>query len=483
MLWLAIGFIRLPLEVLCANPEKPPSLVRERHRVLMCSDSASSHGIRRGQKVANAQSLCDALQVFERRPDLEQQRLQKLAASLLFISPHVSLSSPNNVLIEISGCLKLFQGLPALFASLQRSLDSQAHHYRLGLGHTPLAAEILTITPAELQTLSQRPLTAEFFRQQLQQQPIDTLPLADSLRDALQAPGFRHLGEIHRLPLSALGKRHGKTLLHWLQRLWGDIPDPRPAITPPLRFYADTEFSEPVEYSQALLLPAERLLQRMEYFLRQRQLSSRAIRWHFIGQHQQQRLIIRRASAEQDLGLWLELTRRRFEQTQLSAGVLKLALDCARPQAMHAPRNDLFYDPQARPDRASLLERLQALPALQLSLLQEQDEHLPEQAQVNHDPLATLPRQKKHSALTDHLDYQDVPLWLLETPWPLQQREQKLIWRGAALELLPGQKNISLNWWQQLTQRQYFVARHPQGLCCWVFRDQQNQRWYLQGFF
>ena len=76
---------------------------------------------------------------------------------------------------------------------------------------------------------------------------------------------------------------------------------------------------------------------------------------------------------------------------------------------------------------------------------------------------------------------QDRPLWLLDPPRPLTLRDRVHHWRGRPLTLFPQEERFSQPW-HDLAARRYRVAHHPDGLCCWVFEDDQA-RWWLQGFF
>ena len=480
MLWLAIAFVRLPLEVVTDKTETSAvTAVIERQKVLLASEEAQAHGITSGQKVASAQALHEGLNIFERQPSKETRRLQHLAESLLFVTPDISLNPPYTLVLNIQGSLKMFQGNVRLLGAIQKSLHGTGHHYHAGLGHTPLAAEILTSHYSDLRTLAHRFPDTEAFHHALDQVPISTLPLPEALLDALQAPGFRYLSELGALPDGALGKRHGKQLLDWLEKLRGKKPDPRQPVQSPDNFHAEVTFNEPVENCAQLLFPARRLLSEMNFFLRQRHLCTRAIRWQLYGHHQKQAITIRRASTHQDLSLWIELTRRKFEQTSLHDGVLKLSLNCARPTRTRIQTDSLFSDPSARPSPEALLEKLSTLPELVLSGLNERDEFLPENMQGLSCPLQSS-RQEKETSIPDD---QDFPLWLLDTPRPLRLQHRALLWRGASLVLLPGERRLSLNWWQQSVRRRYFVAQHPKGLSCWVFLDEIDKRWYLHGFF
>ena len=487
MLWLAIRFPLLALEV-CPNPQ-PHHVVQEKNTVFLSSEKAKSRGICEGMKVSSAHSLCENLLVTQRDIHAEKRRLRRIAERLLFITPSVSTDVPDTVLLDIHGSLKLFNGLPNLLEALQQAINPLSEQWYCGIGHTPLCASLLSRQSVTSLLSSVGTHTQQDFIHALRNIPISELPLSSNLKQALSAPGFRYLGDLLSLPRTALGKRQGKAFLFWLQKLLGETPDPRAPIEQPERFHTEAEFSDPVENVQGLLFPAQRLLSQLEYFLQQRQLSTKAIRWHFTDyRNRTQRLLIRRASDIPDISIWQDLTKRRFEQIQLHSATLRLGLDCARPRALTHTSEELFHAENDRPDKLTLLERLAALPALHISFAQYRDNHIPELAQDCQDPLAmhhhtTTEKDaplKNGTKIGDR--YLDEPIWLLEKPWPLHQRQDQLFWRGAPLNILPGEQILSSDWWATPVQRQYHVAQHPLGLCCWIFRDKQNQ-WFLQGFF
>ncbi|MFC6330753.1 hypothetical protein, partial [Alloalcanivorax gelatiniphagus] len=76
---------------------------------------------------------------------------------------------------------------------------------------------------------------------------------------------------------------------------------------------------------------------------------------------------------------------------------------------------------------------------------------------------------------------EDRPLWLLDPPRPLTVRDTVPHWRNRPLTLFAQEERFSQPWQTQAARR-YHVAHHPDGLCCWVFQDDQ-EGWWLQGFF
>lgn len=505
MLWLSIRFPNLPLEAVMerdrldnsnssARSEASSELViSEHHQVLQGSTSALQHGIKPGITISSARALCDNLQVFDRDQPAEEKTLKRLAQRLLFLSPTVCLSPPNALLVEISGCLKLFNGLDNLVDALRQSLNRAPHQWFYGVGHTPLCADVLATHSPDSGYHHGLNTDKDFFTQELKRIPIESLPLESTIKSALQAPGFYLLEDILALPKSALGKRQGHDLLDWLQRLLGEKADIREAVKVPLRFYAEVEFPDPVGHVEGLIFTAQRLLKELHYFLQQHQKTTRAIRWHFTDSKKNiAQIIVRRSDSNTDLNLWQDLTRRQFDQLTLSSETLKLALDCAGIQNSTQHSAEMFEAPSQRTDRKILIDKLTALKRLTLSVLEKSDSHLPDEAQHEIHPLAKRTRHNTSSLRTapdkrfleqsDSLFYEP-PLWLLDQPRLLKQKNHNLYFRGEALEILPGKQVINDGWWQQEQTRHYRLARHTNGMACWIYFSPQTEQWYLHGFF
>lgn len=486
MLWLAIRFPRLPVEVFLVggNPAQAvPLIVAERQQVAFTSDAARDAGIRPGQKLSHARALCDGLHIRERMPEREQRWLERLAQRHLCLTPMVAIEPPATLLLEIGGSLKLFRGLAALLARTRELLHGTGLTHALGLGHTPLGAQLMS--HAEDGAEAAAPHDAQAVLARLRDVPIALLPLPESLRERLFAPGFRQLGDLLALPRAALGRRMGAEFLDWLQRLLGEKPDPRRPIVPPERFQADVEFLDPVAHTDALLFPARRLLSELEAFLTRRQAYTRAIRWHFFDPAGAcHTLEIRRAGTDPAGSVWEELTRRRFEHHSLPAPVLRLALECDRPQPMPVAEGGLFRELlRQRPGWSDLLDRLATLPRLELSMIAPAAHHQPELAQRLLAPDTARSPHTRHLHAPPPNPFLDTPLWLLDPAPPVPLRDGVPCWQRQPLTLLPHEQNLGTDWWHQPGRRHYRVAHNGAGVYCQLFRDDDSGQWFLQGFF
>jgi protein ImuB len=76
------------------------------------------------------------------------------------------------------------------------------------------------------------------------------------------------------------------------------------------------------------------------------------------------------------------------------------------------------------------------------------------------------------------------PLWLLEPPQALPERNALPQWDGP-VTLLSGPERIESGWWDgQDCSRDYFLASGPQQELLWLFHERRDPRgWYLHGLF
>jgi protein ImuB len=79
------------------------------------------------------------------------------------------------------------------------------------------------------------------------------------------------------------------------------------------------------------------------------------------------------------------------------------------------------------------------------------------------------------------------PLWLLNEPLALPERQHRPWWHGP-LTLLAGPERIETGWWDaRLIQRDYFIAQAESSSWLWIYRTrpahEHDSGWFLQGLF
>jgi protein ImuB len=431
---------------------------------------------------ATAGALASELLCLARDPHKEDTALQQLAQWAYRFSPAVSIKPPADLLLEVGASLKLFHDLKSIVQHIDKDLGAQGFHYTIGLAHTAKAAQLVArgqpgATPPWFDSKSQQ-LRLPNLKRALGTMPLGLLDLPPQILKRMYKPGFRTLNDILTLPRAALGKRVGRDCLLYLEQLLGSTPDPQTSVEPELDFRRRLDFLEPIHRSEALLFPMQRLLHELSGFLVTRQLDCPAFCWQLLQQdHDTVALPIRLSQPRHDQETLLALSRIRLECLKLAAPVAGLVLEGQHFSQWQAPDETLFEEWHAqRQSLAMLLDKLNTrLQPEQIYSLACGDDHVPERC------WRRVPVTSKAGA-SDKRALGNRPGWLLQKPRPIGRSGNRLYWRGQ-LKLIVGPERIASRWWDQAIERDYFVARHQDGGCYWVYRDRQRQRWYLHGIF
>ncbi|HEX4881065.1 MAG TPA: DNA polymerase Y family protein [Porticoccaceae bacterium] len=484
MLWLGVRCLDLPLAALPAGGEHArPLAVTEQQRIYACNAAARARDLANAMPIATALALCPELGTEPRDPIREGAALEALGMACYALTPQVVLHPPAALLLEVRGSLKLFRGLGRLLARLRELLELRRLSAALGAAPTPAAALLLSHAGADPLTylddggLPRRPAACTELLREL---PLDVLDCPAHLRADLARAGLRRLGALFDLPGKALGRRYGQELLHYLERIRGQRPDPRQPLPLPATFARELEFGAEIANTEMLLFPARRLLQELGGYLRARQMHCGSLRWTLLlDDHGRQTLPLQLAGPRGDLRHLLELTRLGFARLRLSAPVTALALHC---DDLHPPselQDDLLGALAPTTDARALqalCDRLAArLGTDAIRQPRAHDEHLPELASVLRPPSTTATAAPSPPCAPR-------PLWLLETPLPLGAPAGKPSLDGP-LVLESGVERIEGQWWQSPASRDYHRARTLDGRRCWLYRDRRTGAWFLHGLF
>ena len=142
MLWLALSYPQLPLEVFdseCASNNRP-IVVLENNKIALCNTAAKSLNILPGSSIETAQAIQEELTYFDRDHLLEQKALTSLATELYVLSSQISMPSECAILLEIGASIRLF-GSKEILAQKAIELSSAAGYQAFsGVASTPQAA-------------------------------------------------------------------------------------------------------------------------------------------------------------------------------------------------------------------------------------------------------------------------------------------------------------------------------------------------------
>ncbi|MES1983064.1 MAG: DNA polymerase Y family protein [Pseudomonadota bacterium] len=467
MLWLALRFSQLSLEVFSRGVELTGSLavsekVGNRLRVTSCNAAASTAGVHPGMAVSAAQALVPGLIVRPRDRAAEQESLAGLATWAGRFTPAVSLQPPDGLLLEIGSCLSLHRGLKNLLKPMRSGLREMGYSYTHACAPTPhgawlLALEGMEVVIHELAELEQALVALPV---NLLAQPAETLV-------GLEMVGAHTLGDCLRLPRAGVARRFGQALLHELDQALGRLPDVRSCFVPPPSFLRRLELPAPAHEAEALLFAAHRLMPELEHYLNLRQAGVQEL--ELTCRHEKIADTVLKLGFVQPIRAaerMLLLLRETLGRTALPAAVHTIVLHARLIVPLAASNTDIFRDGVEAADGNLLLERLRIrLGKAAVYGIAPVADHRPERAsqhcEIGADAGIPCTLQR--------------PLWLL--PQPLHCREDRFVSKT-------GPERIESGWWDGMeVARDYYVAQDRNGSRLWVYCEHSSGEWFVHGLF
>jgi protein ImuB len=478
MLWLALRFPSLPLEIFSRGMSSPGALAitattGKQAEIVACNNQARARGVRVGMPLAAASALASELRVLTRDAPAERAAIERIAACAIQFSSMVSIASAAEILLEIEGSLKLFGGLHRLWTRVEQELSVLGYAVSFACAPTPLAAQLFARADLPVRIRHNDALRAS-----LGLLSVDVLDLSPESNTLLHDIGIRTIGACLKLPRGGLARRLDRELLDKLDRALGHVPDPRHAFTPPADFAASLPFPAPVAEAAALLFAARRLLAELTSFLAAIGKGAQCLRFKITHEGSQHTCFdLDLSTATRDLEHLTTVLRERLGRLTLPTPAMAITLESKLLLPLASRTLTLLPDAREQAETiARLVERLRARFGKDaVQGLNTAADYRPEYAWRAAEPGAEaqgawLPLSR--------------PLWILHAPRPLQEIGEIPQYEGP-LTLLAGPERIESGWWDgNDVGRDYFVARNPALTLLWIYREhRENGQWYLHGFF
>jgi protein ImuB len=401
--------------------------------------------------------------------------LQKLCLHAQAFTSFVSIESPNALLLDIKGSVKLFGSLQRLHADIDACWRQLALPVRSATAPSTLAALWLARAGDPLQIED-----VEMLPGHLAKVPIACTAWDGELLQTLRAMGVTRLGELMRLPRAGLARRLNPAVVQELDIALARQPAPRRAFVPRERFRERCDFETEIEHVAYLEKALEPLIERCARFLLKRQAGVQALQLRL--KHREApatRVRLGLASITSEQRRLTDVLRQKLTGLELKAPVRGMELISGSLRGLSASSLDAFAGltrAGSRDSAPQLVERLRARLGEEavygVCLIAE---HRPEAAwrRVHELRLSGAP-QVAEGMIDQGMPR---PVWLLNEPLPLTKPQ-----------LLQGPERIESGWWDgKGVARDYYVARtpagRPQGIRLWVFQERQSKRWYVHGVF
>ncbi|CAM2846693.1 DNA polymerase Y family protein [Skermania piniformis] len=214
--WCPDWPVRTARRVGIGEPGRPVA-VSAQGVVHACSPEARADGVRRGQRLRDAQARCPGLIVATHDPDLEVRSYEPVLAAVEERHPGVQLIRPGTCAIRVDRGSRFYGGEEHVGAVLAEALVGLGiADCRFGIADGPFAAEQAARRAAPQESLIIEPGAAAAFLAPL---PIQVLGVAE-LTGLLPRLGLRTLGSFAALsPRDVLGRfGHTGLLAHRLAR-------------------------------------------------------------------------------------------------------------------------------------------------------------------------------------------------------------------------------------------------------------------------
>lgn len=494
-LWFCLDFPRLPVEIFVRHQEKyqqdQPVVVICKQRIVQTNQLASEQGIQIGSSMNTAYTISDHIVSFERDETRELANLQQLAQWAMQFTPDVTIRPPSSLLLNVAGCLKLFDGKDNLKQKISEDIADLGFEVHIGINGTPLSALCFAKAGAHDNTGDVRP--------SLERLPLQYLQIEPEVFESLRQMGISTCGQLLNLPADGLNRRFGVFFTDYLQRLTGERPDPQSVIDEKPRFRSDITFMSDVDNMQSLVFPMKRLLQELEAFLRGRQLMvsqfSFRISHRYASRHGGNRTFtVFLTEPDNDARMFLMLSQLQLEKSECLPEVDNLSLAANHFYETETRAGDLFEGTRFKRNDGSMHSKHEEVRAVRLINMMTArlghracfglslaDDHRPERA------WRPISLSQRDTTQAENEITNVRPVYLLAEPKRLamQGGEPSFSEKEAGkLECLLGPERIDAGWWDdQAVARDYYIARHPSGALYWIFRDLNDHVWHLHGIF
>ncbi len=239
-----------------------PGAVLEAERVAACTAAARAMGVRRGQRLRDAQRRCPELEIAERDVDAEGRLFETVVAAVAALTPRVEVVRPGVCAVPARGAARYYGGEESLRILVQDRVVECGHDCGVGIADGLFTAEL-----AARPRLGDRggggcvvPVggSAEF----LAPYPLTVLERPE-LADLLVRLGITSLGGFAALAAADVADRFGVdgALAHRLAR--GLEPRPVAPRAPVADLAVRTAFDPPAGRSDQVIFAAKSLADRL----------------------------------------------------------------------------------------------------------------------------------------------------------------------------------------------------------------------------
>jgi protein ImuB len=241
-----------------------------RRVVVACSPVARAAGVRRGQRLRDAQRLCPQVEVHRRDEAAEAREFEPVIVAAEQVAAGVEVIRPGLLALNAYGAARYHGGEQALGVLLRDTVSEVTTSAGspigtgIGIADGTWAAEIAARTPgAEGPVIIESGGSAAY----LAPFPLAVLDCPADLAGILEQLGVRTLGQLAALPAADIAARFGAEGVAFQRLARGLDRRPPAARTPPRDLDVSHEFDPPAETDEPVVFVAKMLADRLHGLL------------------------------------------------------------------------------------------------------------------------------------------------------------------------------------------------------------------------
>jgi protein ImuB len=337
-------------------------------------------GLRAGMTLGQAQAIVPELLTLEHEPRRDWALLERLAHWALRFSPIVQPVEPDALLLDITGCQRLFGGEANIARQAYDGLRAQGFHTRVAIADTVGAASALASASSEAIAIAPPGQTRTY----LAPLPPVALRIEPEVAEQLDSLGVRTIADLLALPRASLAARFGSQLVLRLQQALGEVYEEITAHSAEQPPAARISFETPLADLETIQVVVARLLEELFAQLRDRTLALRRVDCVLIYEDASPTVLaIGLSTASRAWRHIHELVTRRLETADFSRGLIALRLIARETALFKAGQIELFEprDPNREEEFGCLLDRLvNRLGERAVVRVEQVDDYQPERA-------------------------------------------------------------------------------------------------------
>lgn len=466
---------------------------------------AREAGVEAGVTLGEAMAVAGDLQTLDHEEHADHALLLQLAEWATAYSPLVEPLPPATLLLDITGCRRLFAprgtGRAAAASASTWSLlaDRRLAEHALGsllrdglhaaaaVADTVGAAYALAVAGREALTVVPEGETVGY----ISPLPPAVLRIEPRVVEALDRLGVRTIGDLLLLPQASLAARFGPQIVRRMQQALGAVHESITPYLPEPPAAVRVGFETTVRDRVAIQRVASRLLDDLLPQVFDRERALRRLDCVLIDEHgTPNTLAVNFSRATRAADRVRELVQQKLESANLTQGVAGVHLVAGEVVRWRARQGDLFLASEPGNDEqlGELLDRLTNRLGRQNVVQAELvEDYQPEQA-FRYVPMGEVTR--RGAALLSLLPR---PTQLLERPIPIRVTATTpdgpptwFAYAGREFSVVDawGPERIETAWWRGSdVRRDYFRVASDSGEQFWVFFDAVRREWYLHGMF